>query len=267
MMSGIRNEPPISISSPREISTSRPAASGVERQHQRAGGVVDDQRVLGAGQPRGAARGSDRCGCPGCRCRDRARGCCSRRRSAVTARMAAWASGARPRLVCRTTPVALSTGRRPGPAPLRRGARGSPPPSRPADRRGGSARRRASREWPRPPRARGAVRSSSATSGSCSSRSTEGSVAPAVGHGVACLRRPPLERVAGLRLEGVRARARAVRRAVGRLRLGHGQHARRVAGDAGDVADAADLHLVLARRASRAGHPEHELVGERRAGW
>ena len=51
----MRNEPPISISSPREMSTSRPAASGVEREHQRAGGVVDDQRVLGAGELGGAA--------------------------------------------------------------------------------------------------------------------------------------------------------------------------------------------------------------------
>ena len=76
----MRNEPPISISSPREISTSRPAASAFERQHQRAGGVVHHQRVLRAGEPREAARGSGRCGCPGCRCRDRARGCCSRRR-------------------------------------------------------------------------------------------------------------------------------------------------------------------------------------------
>ena len=49
-MSGSRNEPPISISSPRETTASLPDAEGVEDEQHGGGIVVDDGRVLGAGQ-------------------------------------------------------------------------------------------------------------------------------------------------------------------------------------------------------------------------
>ena len=48
-MSGIRKEPPISISSPREITTSRPEASAAQRQQQRPRRIVHRQGVLRAG--------------------------------------------------------------------------------------------------------------------------------------------------------------------------------------------------------------------------
>ena len=50
MMSGMRNAPPISISSPRETIASRPWASVLSTEQHRGGIVVDDGRVLGAGQ-------------------------------------------------------------------------------------------------------------------------------------------------------------------------------------------------------------------------
>ena len=50
MMSGMRNAPPISISSPRETIASRPLRQRVEHEQHRGGVVVDDGRVLGAGQ-------------------------------------------------------------------------------------------------------------------------------------------------------------------------------------------------------------------------
>ena len=112
-MSGIRNDPPISISSPRLMMHLAPRRDGVERQHQRAGGVVHHQRIVGAGEPGqqraavigAAARGRRRAG--------RTRGWCIRRPRlhGVDRRLA---SGARPRLVCSTMPVALSTGAREG---------------------------------------------------------------------------------------------------------------------------------------------------------
>ena len=50
MMSGMRKAPPISISSPRETIASRPLAERVEDEQHGGGVVVDDGRVLGAGQ-------------------------------------------------------------------------------------------------------------------------------------------------------------------------------------------------------------------------
>ncbi len=50
MMSGMRNAPPISISSPRETIASRPLRQRVEHEQHRGGVVVDDRRVLGAGE-------------------------------------------------------------------------------------------------------------------------------------------------------------------------------------------------------------------------
>ena len=50
MMSGMRNAPPISISSPRETIASRPRASVLRHEQHGGGVVVDDGRVLGAGQ-------------------------------------------------------------------------------------------------------------------------------------------------------------------------------------------------------------------------
>ncbi len=47
----MRKPSPISISSPRETSTSRPSASAAERQQHGGRVVVDDERRLGAGQP------------------------------------------------------------------------------------------------------------------------------------------------------------------------------------------------------------------------
>ena len=50
MMSGMRNAPPISISSPRDTIASRPSASVLSTIRTAAGIVVDHGRVLGAGQ-------------------------------------------------------------------------------------------------------------------------------------------------------------------------------------------------------------------------
>ena len=50
-MSGMRNSPPISMSSPRETMTSLPARQGLQRQQHRRGAVVHHQRALGAGEP------------------------------------------------------------------------------------------------------------------------------------------------------------------------------------------------------------------------
>ena len=50
MMSGRRNAPPISISSPRETMASLAGAERVQHQQHRGGVVVDDRRGLGAGQ-------------------------------------------------------------------------------------------------------------------------------------------------------------------------------------------------------------------------
>ena len=110
-MSGTRKPPPISTSSPREMITSRPVRQRRQHQQGRGGIVVDDHRGLGAGQ-----RGDQRLGVHGARSA-RARGevvlrdSCSRRRCRQIRARAAGDSGARPRLVCMTTPVALITGR------------------------------------------------------------------------------------------------------------------------------------------------------------
>ena len=48
----MRNEPPISISSPRLMMHFLALGHGVERQHQRRRGIVHHQRVGGAGEPR-----------------------------------------------------------------------------------------------------------------------------------------------------------------------------------------------------------------------
>ena len=50
MMSGTRNAPPISISSPRETIDLLAKGERVEHQHHGGGVVVDDRRGLGAGQ-------------------------------------------------------------------------------------------------------------------------------------------------------------------------------------------------------------------------
>ena len=82
-------------------------AAGQRGQGQQDGGgaVVDDEGGLGAAGPGQQARRRGPTGTPARRWSGRARGWCSRR-------LPAWATGARPRLVCRSTPVALTTGRR-----------------------------------------------------------------------------------------------------------------------------------------------------------
>ena len=50
-MSGIRNAPPISISSPRETTTSRPWARDSSAEQDRGRVVVDHERCLGPGEP------------------------------------------------------------------------------------------------------------------------------------------------------------------------------------------------------------------------
>ena len=50
MMSGMRNAPPISISSPRDTMASRPLARVLRHEKHGGGIVVDHRRVLGAGQ-------------------------------------------------------------------------------------------------------------------------------------------------------------------------------------------------------------------------
>ena len=81
------------------------------RQHEqrRRGVVVDDDRGLGAGEPAEQPLRRARRGGRARRCRGRIRGWCSRR-APRRARRRPRASGARPRLVWRITPVALMTG-------------------------------------------------------------------------------------------------------------------------------------------------------------
>ena len=73
MMSGIRNSPPISISSPRETSDLLAARERRKGEQERGGAVVHDERVLGSGQ-----RDQHRLGAgarfPRARSRDRSRG-------------------------------------------------------------------------------------------------------------------------------------------------------------------------------------------------
>ena len=50
MISGMRNEPPISTSSPRDTTTSRPCGERRQGEHQRRGVVVDHQAASAAGE-------------------------------------------------------------------------------------------------------------------------------------------------------------------------------------------------------------------------
>ena len=130
---------------PSPISTSSPAAdhdlpAGGERgrgQHQRGGAVVDHVHGLGGGHRGGAARRArpGRAGPAGRWPRSSSTSVVPGRRRDAPRRAAA-DSGARPRLVCSTTPVALSTGRRRPPWPAaRRGRRRRRPAGRPRRRR------------------------------------------------------------------------------------------------------------------------------------
>ena len=238
----------------------------VERQHQRAGRVVDDQRVLGAGERGAAARGNGRRGCRACRCGGRTRGCCSRPRWRSWPRTARAASGARPRLVCSTTPGGVEHGPEAGPARSRHALADLGAPSRRAGPRAGCARPRATRGPRRPPTARGAAPSRAATSGSRRSRSTEGSVRRR--SLTALLDGAPFERV-GRRL-GLAVRLEWSGRVPpccrGR-RLGYGQDSPRTSPVTPlTLRTPAQLHLVLALGLPRLRHPEHQLIGERRPG-
>ena len=75
----MRNEPPISISSPREISTSRPAASAPARAAARPAALFTTSASSAPVTVRSSSRQWS-LRLPRVPCRDRARGCCSRRR-------------------------------------------------------------------------------------------------------------------------------------------------------------------------------------------
>ena len=123
MTSGTRKPPPISTSSPREITTSRPAASAARISIVAAALLLTTIGGLGAGE-RGEQRlRRARCATRACRPRGRIRDSSSRARSPPAASSAAGAIGARPRLVWMMTPVALITGRS---EPRKRAARAAP---------------------------------------------------------------------------------------------------------------------------------------------
>ena len=114
-MSGMRNDPPISISSPRETITSPPSAR-VLRARKTAAALLFTTRERSAPSNRVSKRSvcwSRWPRSPFARSYSRLEYC-----PEISAmwRTASAASGARPRLVCRMTPVALMTGRREGPA-------------------------------------------------------------------------------------------------------------------------------------------------------
>ena len=85
MMSGMRNSPPISISSPRDTSTCFPLASAASAQQQRRGAVVHDERVLGAGDRREHRLGARSSASRARRSRGRPPGRCSPRRARAAA--------------------------------------------------------------------------------------------------------------------------------------------------------------------------------------
>ena len=109
MISGTRNPPPISTSSPRDTIDLAAARQRAEREQHRGGVVVDDDPGLGA-----ARRASKR---PACSWREPrvplhagTRGSSSPgTTSAAAASASSIRAGARPRLVCTITPVALTT--------------------------------------------------------------------------------------------------------------------------------------------------------------
>ena len=247
-----------------------------EREQQGARGVVHSQRVLGPGHGAKRARGSDRSGCPVPRCPGRTRGCCTRSRPPPSRPPPHGASGARPRLVWSTTPVALRTGRRLRREPVGEalanvgcpalGGAGAPSAGR-GERLAHCVHHRDARRGGEQLR----------ISGSSRSRSTEGSAAAAVAHwdgvgfglagagfvgarlrgcglggGGGCLLRPG-------RVSALPQRIRGGRR-IARRRLGNHQRADHVAGDAGDVSDTADLHRVSGPGAPGRCGAEHQLV-------
>ena len=107
MISGMRKPSPISISSPRETMTSPPAASSFSARKIGRGVVVDGDAGR-AGQPFQQMSRYGRRACRAGRPRGRIPDSNSRRAARSEA------SGARPRLVWRTTPVALITRRSEG---------------------------------------------------------------------------------------------------------------------------------------------------------
>ena len=109
MMSGIRNAPPISISSPRDTRTGLPFASVWRARSSAAAQLLTTS--ASSASVRAARISSARLDrlprLPVSRSTSRSEYPAAAR---VTARTAASASGARPRFVCSTTPVALITG-------------------------------------------------------------------------------------------------------------------------------------------------------------
>ena len=111
MMSGMRNEPPISTSSPRDTSASRRLASVFNVNNTAAALLLT---TVAASAPvsshrSSAMRASRSPRAPESRSNSRLTGAVS---AATTARTASAGSTARPRLVCSTVPVRLNTGRR-----------------------------------------------------------------------------------------------------------------------------------------------------------
>ena len=174
MMSGIRNAPPISTSSPRDT-TASPSRASAERATRRAPAALfttsaSPAPVSSIRRSRHSAWREPRV--PRARSYSRFEYPAAMR---LIASRAERASGARPRLVCSTTPVALITGRSDGAARRCTRARtAAPQPS------GGAAPPLARAcsivsRTARTTRPRGCAVRSAATSGSASSASTAGS--------------------------------------------------------------------------------------------
>ena len=112
MISGTRKPPPISTSSPRDTTTVAAARERAEREQHRRRVVVDDDPGLGAARTREQRAGVvvPRPALAGRPDRYSRFEYAPPTRAAV-GRVASAPSGARPRLVCSSTPVAFTTGR------------------------------------------------------------------------------------------------------------------------------------------------------------
>ena len=174
MISGMRNAPPISTSSPRDTTASPSRASAESASSSAPAALLTTSAsaapVSSKRRPRHSAWREPRV--PAARSYSRFEYSPAMRRSAA---IAAGASGALPRLVCSTTPVALMTGSSDGAASRWARARtAGPQPSggtAPPSARAASIVSRTARST----RLRGCVASSAATSGSASKASTAGS--------------------------------------------------------------------------------------------
>ena len=157
MIWGSRNSPPISISSPRETTTSRPLARPPRASSSPPAALLATRAASApvASRSSASAAAPRRPRAPAARSYSTA----AYPAACATASFAAADSGARPRLVCSTTPVAFTTARvrlahTPSSSPATRAASsstsGTGPPPATTPRLASSARRAAPSTAPRP---------------------------------------------------------------------------------------------------------------------